>query len=72
MATCTIRGGAETARRLNLLAEVMAPTTLLDAAGVGVGMSCVDVGCGVGHPTRSYRRDTSPSTGSSWPCGGRE
>jgi len=62
MATYAIRGGAEGARRLNLLAEVMAPTTeaLLDAAGVGVGMSCVDVGCGVGHVSRALAARVGP------------
>jgi SAM-dependent methyltransferase len=57
-----IRGGAEGAKRLNLLAEVMAPTTdaLLRAAGITAGMRCIDVGCGVGHVSRVLARLVEP------------
>ena len=62
MTTYAIRGGTEGARRLDLLAEVMAPTTnaLLDAAGVEAGMSCIDVGCGVGHVSRVLAARVGP------------
>ena len=55
MTTYAIRGGEEGARRLDLLARVMAPTTesLLDRAGVAAGMRCLDLGCGGGHVSRS-------------------
>src|SRR3954447_12784166 len=50
-----LRGGRHGARRLDLLAQVMGPSTdaLLDAAGVGPGMTAVDVGCGAGHVSRA-------------------
>jgi ubiquinone/menaquinone biosynthesis C-methylase UbiE len=55
LSTYAIRGGKAGAGRLDLLAQVMAPSTdaLLDAAGVAEGMSCVDVGCGAGHVSRA-------------------
>lgn len=58
MTSYAIRGGVEGARRLNLLAEVMGPTTeaLLHAAGIAAGMTCLDVGCGVGHVSRVLAR----------------
>lgn len=45
-----IRGGEAGRERLRMLARVMAPTTreLLARAGVGEGMTCLDVGCGGG------------------------
>jgi SAM-dependent methyltransferase len=48
-----IAGGEEGKRRLNLLAEIMRPTTLelLATVGVGLGNACLDVGCGGGHVT---------------------
>jgi len=54
MATYAIRGGVEGKRRLDLLAEMMAPTTkaLLADAGVGAGNVCIDLGCGAGHVSR--------------------
>jgi 2-polyprenyl-3-methyl-5-hydroxy-6-metoxy-1,4-benzoquinol methylase len=63
MPTYAIRGGEEGARRLDLLAQVMAPTTdaLLDAAGVAAGMSCLDVGCGAGHVSRRLAARVGPS-----------
>ncbi len=58
MTNYAIRGGVEGKRRLDLLAQTMAPTTeaLLDRAGIRPGMRCVDVGCGGGHVTRSLAR----------------
>jgi SAM-dependent methyltransferase len=51
MTDYAIRGGVEGKRRLDLLAQVMAPTTeaLLAEVGVGAGLQCFDVGCGGGH-----------------------
>jgi ubiquinone/menaquinone biosynthesis C-methylase UbiE len=63
MTSYAIRGGAEGARRLNLLGEVMAPTTdaLLGLAGVAAGMRCIDVGCGVGQVSRALAARVGPS-----------
>jgi 2-polyprenyl-3-methyl-5-hydroxy-6-metoxy-1,4-benzoquinol methylase len=49
-----IRGGKEGARRLDLLAQVMRPTTeaFLGSAGITAGMTCLDIGCGAGHVSR--------------------
>src|SRR5215831_20360196 len=46
-----IRGGEEGKNRLDVLAQVLLPTTaqLLDRAGLIRGMKCLDVGCGGGH-----------------------
>jgi len=57
-----LRGGRAGARRLDLLAQVMAPSTdaLLDAAGVGPGMLAVDVGCGAGHVSRALAERVGP------------
>jgi 2-polyprenyl-3-methyl-5-hydroxy-6-metoxy-1,4-benzoquinol methylase len=51
MSTYAIRGGKEGKRRLNLLAQIMSPTTdaLLPRAGVRPGLRCLDLGCGGGH-----------------------
>jgi 2-polyprenyl-3-methyl-5-hydroxy-6-metoxy-1,4-benzoquinol methylase len=51
MTAYAIRGGEEGARRLDLLARVMAPATdaLMAAAGIAPGMRCIDLGCGGGH-----------------------
>lgn len=45
-----IRGGNQGYDRLKVLARVMHPTTvaLLDRVGVGLGLRCLDVGCGSG------------------------
>src|SRR5215210_3630116 len=54
MSTYAIRGGEAGARRLDLLAQVMAPTTdaLLSAAGITAGLTCLDVRCGAGPVSR--------------------
>jgi ubiquinone/menaquinone biosynthesis C-methylase UbiE len=54
MSSYAIRGGIEGKRRLDLLAQAMAPTTqaLLTRAGVRPGMVCLDLGCGGGHVSR--------------------
>jgi ubiquinone/menaquinone biosynthesis C-methylase UbiE len=61
--TYGIRGGEEGARRLDLLSRVVGPTTesFLDAAGIAPGMTCLDVGCGAGHVTRSLARRVGPA-----------
>ena len=57
-----IRGGHEGKGRLNLLAQVMLPTTwqLLDRVGLIRGMKCLDVGCGGGHVAISMARVVGP------------
>lgn len=46
-----IRGGEEGKRRLDLLSQIMGPSTeaLLTRVGVRAGMECLDLGCGGGH-----------------------
>jgi ubiquinone/menaquinone biosynthesis C-methylase UbiE len=63
MTSYAIRGGEEGTRRLDLLARVAGPTTeaFLDAAGIGPGMSCLDVGCGAGHVTRVLAARVGPT-----------
>lgn len=58
-----IAGGVDGKRRLNLLAEIMRPTTLelFDMAGVREGQMCVDVGCGGGHATLDLARIVGPA-----------
>jgi ubiquinone/menaquinone biosynthesis C-methylase UbiE len=61
--TYAIRGGGEGARRLDLLAQVMAPTTdaFLAEAGVSAGMTCLDIGCGAGHVSRRLAERVGPT-----------
>jgi ubiquinone/menaquinone biosynthesis C-methylase UbiE len=63
MATYAIRGGAEGARRLDLLAQVMGPMTdaLVKSSGVAPGMTCLDIGCGAGHVSRCLAGYVGPS-----------
>jgi SAM-dependent methyltransferase len=58
-----IAGGEEGKRRLNLLAEIMRPTTLqlLTDVGVRTGDRCLDVGCGGGHVTLELASIVGPS-----------
>ena len=53
MSSYIIAGGREGKERLNLLSQVMLPTTsqLLNTVGLDTGMKCLDVGCGGGHVT---------------------
>jgi ubiquinone/menaquinone biosynthesis C-methylase UbiE len=61
--TYAIRGGEEGARRLDLLAQVMGPTTdaLLAGSGISPGMTCLDIGCGAGHVSRVLAERVGPS-----------
>ena len=63
MGEYTIRGGRQGKSRLDVLAEVMRPSTaaLLDSAGVRAGARCLDVGCGGGHVTVELARRAGPS-----------
>jgi len=58
-----IQGGKEGKRRLDQLAEAMRPTTrfLLDEVGVGLGQTCLDVGCGGGHVTLDLAEIVGPT-----------
>jgi SAM-dependent methyltransferase len=58
-----IDGGHQGKRRLNLLAEIMRPTTvaLLERVGVGDGHHCLDLGCGGGHVTIDMARMVGPN-----------
>src|SRR5215471_14097471 len=53
MTAYVIQGGKAGKERLNLLAQLMLPTTsdLFSRVGVNGGMKCLDVGCGGGHVT---------------------
>jgi len=61
--TYAIRGGEEGTRRLDLLAQVVGPTTdaFLGSAGIKPGMTCLDVGCGAGHVTRRLAALVGPT-----------
>ena len=63
MSRYAIRGGAEGKRRLELLAQSMAPTTsvLLAEVGVHAGSRCVDLGCGAGHVARYLTKLVGPT-----------
>jgi SAM-dependent methyltransferase len=58
-----IEGGELGKRRLDLLAEVMRPSTLrlLRKVGLGPGQRCLDAGCGGGHVTRDLARIVGPT-----------
>jgi ubiquinone/menaquinone biosynthesis C-methylase UbiE len=61
-ATYAIRGGEEGARRLDLLARVMAPTTdALLGSTVATAMTCLDIGCGAGHVSRRLAALVGPT-----------
>jgi predicted O-methyltransferase YrrM len=62
MSDYAIAGGRAGNERLELLAQVMLPTTshLLATIGLGAGMQCLDVGCGGGHVTRLMARGVGP------------
>jgi 2-polyprenyl-3-methyl-5-hydroxy-6-metoxy-1,4-benzoquinol methylase len=57
-----IDGGLEGKRRLDLLAEIMRPTTLalLERAGLAEGHRCLDLGCGGGHVAIDMARVAGP------------
>lgn len=61
--TYAIRGGEEGARRLDLLAQVVGPTTdaFLGGAGITPGMTCLDIGCGAGHVSRRLAALVGPT-----------
>lgn len=58
----TITGGEQGKRRLNLLAEIMQPTTLrlLADAGLRRGDRCLDLGCGGGNVVLDIARLVGP------------
>jgi SAM-dependent methyltransferase len=58
----TITGGELGKRRLDLLAEIMRPTTLrlLKEAGLRSGDRCLDLGCGGGHVVLDMARIVGP------------
>ncbi len=63
MADYTIERGLGVRERMDLLAAVHAPATLvvLDMVGVAPGGRCVDLGCGGGHVTMELARRVGPS-----------
>jgi len=58
----TITGGQQGKQRLDLLAEIMRPTTLqlLAEAGLRGGDRCLDLGCGGGNVTLDMARIVGP------------
>ena len=58
-----ISGGEEGKQRLDLLADVLRPTTtnLLRQAGIGSGACCLDAGCGGGNVTRDLAQLVGPA-----------
>jgi SAM-dependent methyltransferase len=54
MSRYAIGGGRQGKERLNLLSQILLPTTsqLLNTIGISKGMQCLDVGCGGGHVTK--------------------
>lgn len=63
MASYILRGGLHAAKRLSLLSRVKWPTTrsLLRLAGLGPGMSCLDVGCGRGLVSLRMAAEVGPT-----------
>jgi ubiquinone/menaquinone biosynthesis C-methylase UbiE len=57
-ASYAIEGGELGKRRLDLVAEIMRPSTLrfLGEVGLGPGQRCLDAGCGGGHVTGDLAR----------------
>jgi ubiquinone/menaquinone biosynthesis C-methylase UbiE len=62
MTSYVIRGGAEGKARLSVVSAALAPSTaaVLDAAGLGEGMRCLDRGCGGGDVTLAIGRAVGP------------
>jgi SAM-dependent methyltransferase len=62
MADYVIRGGQEGRARLSLIGDALRPSTdaVLDAAGLRIGMRCVDLGCGGGDVTMHLARAVGP------------
>lgn len=60
-----LRRGEEGARRLAILSRAMWPSTraFLRQIGVRPGLSCLDVGCGIGHVTLRIARRTGACLG---------
>src|SRR5262245_9269649 len=60
-----LRGGAAGADRLRLLARVKWPTTeaFLRRIGLGPGMRCLDLGCGIGTVTLRLAEWTGHAAG---------
>jgi ubiquinone/menaquinone biosynthesis C-methylase UbiE len=58
-----IRGGIEGRNRLRILSRVMWPSTLslLQRAGIQLGMACLDVGCGGGDVSCELARLVGPA-----------
>ncbi len=58
-----IEGGEPGKHRLDLLAEIMRPTTrrLLEEVRLGPGQRCLDAGCGGGHVTRDLAHIVGPA-----------
>jgi hypothetical protein len=67
----TIAGGELGKRRLDLLAEIMRPTTLrlLEEAGLSSGDRCLDLGCGGGSVVLDMARIVGWSAGRPANCG---
>lgn len=62
MSQYVLRGGSDGKKRLAILARAFANTTarLLKEAGLGPGMTCLDLGCGGGDVTLELARAVGP------------